>query len=103
MYVSGLPITAFAGISAETSDSPAIIIDAAMLFEANWDDLCTDIIFVDAPQENATTLIRHGGATSPGIDQGNGAYHGQSLNRGRESSSSESDLRQCASSRPHSS
>lgn len=39
------------GISAEKSDSPAIIIDAAVLFEANWDDLCTDIIFVDAPQE----------------------------------------------------
>ncbi len=38
-------------ISAVKSDVPAIVLDAAVLFEAQWDDLCTDIVFVDVPQE----------------------------------------------------
>jgi len=29
----------------------ALVLDAAILFEANWDDLCDRIVFVDAPKE----------------------------------------------------
>jgi len=29
---------------------PAVILDAAVLFEAGWDDLCTHTVFVDAPR-----------------------------------------------------
>lgn len=31
---------------------PAVVVDAAVLFEAGWDDLCTHIVFVSAPSEN---------------------------------------------------
>jgi dephospho-CoA kinase len=30
---------------------PAVVIDAALLFEAGWDKLCHKIIFVDAPRD----------------------------------------------------
>jgi dephospho-CoA kinase len=30
---------------------PAVVLDAAVLFEAGWDDLCSHIIFVEAPPE----------------------------------------------------
>jgi len=30
-------------------DVPAVVLDAAVLFEARWDDLCSDIVFVEAP------------------------------------------------------
>src|SRR5262245_36688326 len=30
---------------------PAVVIDAALLFEAGWDKLCDKIIFVDAPRD----------------------------------------------------
>ena len=39
---------------AELSDRPevkAVVIDAAVLFEAGWDDLCTHLVFVDCPAE----------------------------------------------------
>lgn len=29
----------------------AVVLDAAVLLEAGWDDLCTDLLFVDAPAE----------------------------------------------------
>jgi dephospho-CoA kinase len=29
----------------------AVVLDAAVLFEAGWDDLCDAVLFVDAPQE----------------------------------------------------
>ncbi len=29
----------------------AVVLDAAVLFEAGWDDLCTCVIFVDAPED----------------------------------------------------
>ena len=37
----------------QASDSPpaAVVIDAALLFEAGWDKLCDKIIFVDAPRD----------------------------------------------------
>ena len=28
---------------------PAVVVDAAVLFEAGWDDLCTAVVFVDSP------------------------------------------------------
>jgi dephospho-CoA kinase len=30
-------------------DVPAVVLDAAVLFEAGWDDLCSDVVFVSAP------------------------------------------------------
>jgi dephospho-CoA kinase len=30
-------------------DTPAIVLDAALLFEAGWDDLCSHLVFVEAP------------------------------------------------------
>ena len=30
-------------------DTPAIVLDAALLLEAGWDDLCSQLIFVEAP------------------------------------------------------
>ena len=39
---------------AEAVSDPAarlIVLDAAVLFEAGWDDLCTHVVFVDAPDE----------------------------------------------------
>ena len=33
-------------------DVPAVVIDAAILFEAGWDDLCSHTLFVDAPAED---------------------------------------------------
>jgi dephospho-CoA kinase len=35
---------------------PAVVLDAAVLLEANWNDLCDVIVFVDAPRE--TRLAR---------------------------------------------
>jgi len=29
---------------------PAVVLDAAVLFEAGWDDLCTDTVFVSVPR-----------------------------------------------------
>jgi len=30
---------------------PAVVLDAAVAMEAGWDDLCTDLVFVQAPEE----------------------------------------------------
>jgi len=30
---------------------PAVVLDAAVLFEAGWDDLCTHLVFVETPDE----------------------------------------------------
>ena len=38
------------GIAAAGQDTPAIAIDAAVLFEAGWDELCTTVVFVDVPE-----------------------------------------------------
>ena len=35
--------------AAHRPDVPAVVLDAAVLFEAGWDDLCTHTVFVDAP------------------------------------------------------
>lgn len=37
---------------------PAIIVDAAVLFEAGWDDLCTDIVFVEASREERFARVK---------------------------------------------
>lgn len=39
------------GIAAALQETPAIVIDAAVLFEAGWDELCTVVVFVDAPEK----------------------------------------------------
>ncbi len=33
------------------ADVPAVVMDAAVLLEAGWDDLCTHLVFVQAPDE----------------------------------------------------
>lgn len=38
----------------------AVILDAAILFEAGWDDLCTHTIFVDAPRELRLLRVQNG-------------------------------------------
>ncbi len=30
---------------------PAVVLDAAIMLEAGWDDLCTDLVFVEAPPQ----------------------------------------------------
>ena len=37
--------------AARKEDAPAVVLDAAILFEAGWDDLCDRVAFVDAPAE----------------------------------------------------
>lgn len=37
---------------------PALVLDAAVLFEAGWDDLCTHTVFVDATQEERLCRVR---------------------------------------------
>lgn len=32
------------------NDVPAVVLDAAVLFEAGWDDICTHVLFVAAPE-----------------------------------------------------
>ncbi len=39
------------GIAASQRTAPAVVIDAAVLFEAGWDELCTVVVFVDAPEK----------------------------------------------------
>ena len=43
---------------------PAVVVDAAVLFEAGWDDLCTAVVFVKAPAARRARrwAARHGGA-----------------------------------------
>jgi dephospho-CoA kinase len=40
-----------AAVKAAPAPPPAVVIDAALLFEAGWDKLCDKIIFVDAPRD----------------------------------------------------
>jgi dephospho-CoA kinase len=40
-----------AAARAAVPQPPAVVIDAALLFEAGWDALCDKIIFVDAPRD----------------------------------------------------
>ena len=40
-----------AAAKAEADPPPAVVIDAALLFEAGWDKLCDKIIYVDAPRD----------------------------------------------------
>ena len=42
---------ALAAVKAAPDPPPAVVIDAALLFEAGWDKLCDKIIFVDAPRD----------------------------------------------------
>ena len=35
---------------AGSSDAPVIVLDAAVLFEAGWNTLCTHTVFIDAPR-----------------------------------------------------
>lgn len=39
-------------------DVRAIVLDAAVLFEAGWDDLCTHVVFVRAPQADRARRVR---------------------------------------------
>jgi dephospho-CoA kinase len=39
-------------------DIPAVVLDAAVLFEAGWDALCTHTVFVDAPYPQRLQRVR---------------------------------------------
>jgi len=43
---------------------PAVVLDAATLFEAGWDNMCTHVVFVAAPHDR-----RVSGAASKGMDR----------------------------------
>ncbi|MCY2929263.1 MAG: dephospho-CoA kinase [Planctomycetota bacterium] len=43
-------------IASARESAPAVVLDAAVLFEAGWDALCTHLVFVDAP---AAERVRH--------------------------------------------
>lgn len=45
--MEGLIASAFA-----RANVPAVVMDAAVLLEAGWDDLCTHLVFVQAPDES---------------------------------------------------
>ena len=36
---------------AENTGVSGVVLDAAVLFEAGWDSICSDLVFVDAPRE----------------------------------------------------
>ncbi len=42
-------------------DVPAIVLDAAVLFEAKWDDLCSHVVFVDVPLKKRLDRLRQTG------------------------------------------
>ncbi len=38
-------------------DVPAVVLDAAVLFEAGWDDLCTDTVFIDSDEGDRAARV----------------------------------------------
>ncbi|MHC4982725.1 MAG: dephospho-CoA kinase [Planctomycetota bacterium] len=57
-------------VAAARSDAAVkgVVIDAAVLFEAGWDELCTHVIFVDAAREvRMRRLSAKGGADAGGL------------------------------------
>lgn len=42
-------------------DCPAVVLDAALLFQAGWDALCDTVVFVDAPRELRLARARQRG------------------------------------------
>jgi len=44
--------------SARITSVPAVVLDAAVLLEAGWDDLCTDTVWIDAPAPNRQNRVR---------------------------------------------
>jgi len=40
--------------------TPAVVLDAAVLLEAGWDDLCTHLVFVDAPAGRRSDRVQAG-------------------------------------------
>lgn len=48
----------------------AILLDAAVLLEAGWDDLCDAVVFVDAPEEcRHERIVRNRGWTEEDLDR----------------------------------
>jgi len=41
----------------EAPEVPAVVLDAAVLFEAGWDKLCSDTVFISAPEHLRTERI----------------------------------------------
>jgi dephospho-CoA kinase len=56
-------------VSAETNPPPVVVLDAAVLLEAGWRDLCDVIVFVDAPRSQRLDRVRrHRGWTEAILD-----------------------------------
>ncbi|MHC4562448.1 MAG: dephospho-CoA kinase [Planctomycetota bacterium] len=45
-------------VARQLADVPAVVLDAAVLFEAGWDDVCTHTVFVDAPRSERFQRVR---------------------------------------------
>jgi len=41
----------------DRADAPAVVLDAAVLFEAGWDDLCTAVVFVRVGREDRARRV----------------------------------------------
>ena len=46
--------------AAEDTAVAGVVLDAAVLFEAGWDDLCTHVVFVSAPDEQRLARVAAG-------------------------------------------
>jgi len=47
--------------------APAVVVDAAVLFEAGWDDLCTHLVFVEAPGPARARRARQARGWEPAV------------------------------------
>ena len=43
--------------AARRGEAPAVVLDAAILLEAGWDDLCDRVVFVDAPRADRLARV----------------------------------------------
>ncbi|MDQ3329990.1 MAG: dephospho-CoA kinase [Planctomycetota bacterium] len=50
--------------SATASGAPAVLLDAAVLFEAGWQEFCDGVVYVDAPDEVRHSRIAERGWTA---------------------------------------
>jgi dephospho-CoA kinase len=61
----GGEISAALGAAVADPNVPAAVLDAAVLFEAGWDGMCSHVLFVDAPDE-----VRRQRAAARGVAEG---------------------------------
>ena len=52
-------------VSRRFEDVEVVVLDAAVLFEAGWDDLCTHLVFVSAPADERRRRVLFTAASGP--------------------------------------